>query len=163
MSTASIRHSATVEADARATFEAFTADLGKWWPLAYTFSLGRFVDAAIEQAGGEWYECDDTGARTSWGKVREYEPNRRLVLAFGIGPNREPVPDEAASEVEVRFSEEDRNCTRVDVEHRGFDRHGDGATALRAGMDSAQGWPLILAEMRRWIRVCALSRLGITS
>jgi hypothetical protein len=34
--------------------------------------------------------------------------------------------------------------TRVELEHRAFERHGQGAEGDRAAMDSSQGWPLLL-------------------
>ena len=69
-----------------------------------------------------------------------WEPPRRLVFLWQIGPSREPVPDPArASEVEVRFED-----GRVALEHRGFERHGEDAEAYRDGMGSAQGWPWLL-------------------
>jgi hypothetical protein len=55
-----------------------------------------------------------------------------------------PEPDPIrASEVEVLFSP-DGAGTRVDLTHRGFDRHGDGAQAYRGGM--AVGWQQLLAR-----------------
>jgi uncharacterized protein YndB with AHSA1/START domain len=68
------------------------------------------------------------------------------------------VSNDAASEVEVRFSPAGPGRTRVEVEHRQFARHGEGADHLRAGMDSPQGWPVILAELRRWVRGRAAAR-----
>ncbi len=152
MSNNRISHQVVVEAGPSGAFDAFTAHLGAWWPLAYTFSEASFADAAIEPTvGGVWYERTRAGEKLSWGEVRAYAPGERIVLAFGIGPDRRPAPNDAASEVEVRFSADGQGRTRVEVEHRGFERHGAGAETLRAGMDSAQGWPLILAELRRWI------------
>jgi len=150
---AAIAHDTVVDAGAETAFDIVTLHLGEWWPLAYTFSLERFRDAAIEShAGGVWFEIDDAGQRLSWGEVRAFHPPTRLVLAFAIGPDRQPVADDAASEVEVRFANDTPGRTRVTIEHRAFERHGDGGDATRAGMDSPQGWPLILAELRRWIR-----------
>ncbi len=42
--------------------------------------------------------------------------------------------------------------TRVQLEHRAFERHGEGAEVLQAGMNGPQGWPLILAEFRRAVK-----------
>jgi uncharacterized protein YndB with AHSA1/START domain len=82
--------------------------------------------------------------------VLTWEPPRLLVFSWQIDPDRTPQPDPGkASEVEVRFAEEPGEGTRVDFEHRGFDRHGDGAEAYRAAMDSAQGWDYILDRYRR--------------
>jgi hypothetical protein len=56
-----------------------------------------------------------------------------------------PQPDpERASEVEVRFAGAGDGATRVALEHRHFERHGEGADGYRAPMDSPQGWPLLL-------------------
>ena len=152
MSNDRIAHDVVVEAGTASAFDAFTSHLGAWWPLAYTFSGVGFVDAAIEpRVGGVWFERNQAGEKLSWGEVRAYTPGERLVLAFAIGADRKPASNDAASEVEVRFSAAGPGQTRVELEHRDFARHGQGAEALRTGMDSAQGWPLILAELRRWI------------
>jgi catechol 2,3-dioxygenase-like lactoylglutathione lyase family enzyme/uncharacterized protein YndB with AHSA1/START domain len=164
MSDVSITHRVTVEAGLAVAFDAFTTHLGAWWPLAYTFSQADFEDAAIDpKAGGIWFERNDKGESLSWGEVRAYVPGERLVLAFAIGPDRKPVSNDAASEVEVRFSAADPARTRVEIEHRAFARHGEGGEALRAGMDSAQGWPLILAELRRWIKARPVVRYIVSS
>lgn len=128
-----IVHSVIVDAAVPNAFDAFTADLGKWWPLAYTFSQERFADAAIEpRPGGVWFERDEGGERLCWGDVREYVPGERLVVGFAIGPDRQPVGNDAASEVEVRFTDAGAGRTRIEVEHRGFERHGESAEAMRA-------------------------------
>jgi hypothetical protein len=59
----------------------------------------------------------------------------------------------------VRFVPEGATRTRVEVEHRKFERHGDGADTLREGLDSRRGWPLILAELRRFVRRRAAGQL----
>jgi uncharacterized protein YndB with AHSA1/START domain len=141
-----------VEAERDRAFEAFASQLGSWWPLAYTFSGARFEDARIEQqAGGSWYERNDAGETLPWGQVHAYVPGERLVLSFAIGADRKPVPNDRASQVEIRFSNAGSGRTRVELTHRDFERHGPDADALRTGMGSPQGWPLILAEFRRWM------------
>jgi catechol 2,3-dioxygenase-like lactoylglutathione lyase family enzyme/uncharacterized protein YndB with AHSA1/START domain len=152
MSTTPFSHQVTVDSGAHGAFAAFTEHLGAWWPLAYTFSLAEFAGAAIEpRPGGKWYEHTHAGELLTWGDVRAFAPGQRVVLGFAIGPDRQPVPDEAASEIEVRFSGAGAGRTLVQIEHRNFERHGAGAEAMRTGMASPQGWPLILAELRRWL------------
>lgn len=151
MSLDSIVHHVIVDAVPEAAFDMFTARLGDWWPLAYTFSESRFADALVEPKG-TWFERDDAGRTLPWGDVRAFVPGERVVLGFAIGFDRQPVPFDQASEVEVRFIPAGSRQTRVEVEHRHFARHGTGAATLRAGLDSPQGWPLILAELKRRIR-----------
>lgn len=152
MSLSPVKHEVTLEVSADRAFELFTDRLGEWWPMTYTFSGSQFESARVEpRAGGRWFERTTSGDELDWGDVRAYERGRRLVLGFGIGPDRKPAPPERSSEVELRFVPEGAR-TRVLVEHRDFERHGDGAAATREGMASAQGWPVILAELRRAAR-----------
>jgi uncharacterized protein YndB with AHSA1/START domain len=143
-----------VEATPAFAFDVFTARLGDWWPIGYTFSGPAFADAAVEpRVGGEWYECTDKGERLSWGKVKAFEPGRRLVLEFGVGADRQPVSSEQSSTLEITFQGLAHGGTCVHVEHRDFERQGAGGAQLREGMSSAQGWPSILAELARGVRV----------
>lgn len=151
-----LKVSTTFDVSPRFAFDVFTARLGDFWPIAYTFSGPAFADAALQpRSGGEWYERDLQGHRLSWGKVLEFEPGRRVVLEFAIGPERKPVPSDHASIVELSFLPAYPEGTRLDVVHRQFERHGDSAEHMRQGMASEQGWPLILAELRRGIRRAA--------
>jgi uncharacterized protein YndB with AHSA1/START domain len=142
----------TVDAPPERAFEAFTAELGRWWPLAYTYA-GVDLDTAVVEprAGGLWFERDRAGRETAWGEIRAWEPPSRLVLSFAVSPDRAPEPEARASEVEIRFVPEDGR-TRLELEHRDFERHGDGAARLRDGLASPQGWPLILADFARYLR-----------
>jgi uncharacterized protein YndB with AHSA1/START domain len=152
MSNDQVTHEVIVNAARESVFEGFASYLGLWWPLAYTFSGPHFKDAGIEpRVGGSWYERNDTGETLSWGEVRAYALGERLVVSFAIGADRKPAPNDTASEVEIRFVDASSGRTRVELTHRDFERHGRDADALRAGMNSPQGWPLILAEFRRWI------------
>ncbi|MGH7001624.1 MAG: hypothetical protein ACREEA_08980, partial [Stellaceae bacterium] len=48
------------------------------------------------------------------------------------------------SEWEVRFIAETPERTRVELEHRNLDHHGDGWEGLREGIGGDAGWPLYL-------------------
>jgi uncharacterized protein YndB with AHSA1/START domain len=133
-------------------FGRFVNEIGRWWPMSYTFGLDRFAAAVIEpRAGGRWFETDAGGKRTDWGEVRAFEPGRRLVLTFAISPDRKPEPPEKASELEIRFTATGAG-TRIELEHRDFEKHGEGAEMLRNGMASRQGWPLLLASFARALK-----------
>jgi len=67
------------------------------------------------------------------------------VFAWDINPQWQIESDPArASEVEVRFIPEGDERTRVALEHRHLDRHGDGWEGMREGVAGDQGWPLYL-------------------
>ena len=44
----------------------------------------------------------------------------------------------------MRFVAEGPSQTRVELEHRGFDRHGAGADGVRGGVDAPTGWTYVL-------------------
>jgi uncharacterized protein YndB with AHSA1/START domain len=133
-------------------FAAF-AELGSWWPSEFSWSGEALVSLGLEpRAGGLATEIGPHGFRVDWGRVLDWQPPERLVLAWQIGPTRVPEPDPArASEVEVRFAPAGPESTRVSVEHRYFERHGDGAEEYAAGMTG--GWETLLeryaASLRR--------------
>jgi uncharacterized protein YndB with AHSA1/START domain len=141
-----VRDAVTVPAAPDRAFAAF-ADLNDWWPPEYTWSADTLRTIAIDpHEGGACFELGPYGFRCDWGRVLAWEPPGRLVFTWQIGPGREPVPDpEMASEVEVRVTPEG-DGSRVELEHRGFERHGDGADGYAAALGSEQGWPYILGR-----------------
>jgi uncharacterized protein YndB with AHSA1/START domain len=79
------------------------------------------------------------------GRVLVFDPPSRVVFSWDISPTWQIESDPGrTSEVDVRFVAETDARTRVELEHRNLDRHGDGWDAVRAGVDSADGWPLYL-------------------
>ena len=95
-----------------------------------------FDTAVIEPfAGGRWFERGVDGTEADWGKVLVWEPPQRLVLAWQITPDFQFDPN-LVTEIEVRFEAIGPDQTRVDLEHRLFDRFGAGrgdARDLRRG------------------------------
>lgn len=109
---------------------------------------------AIEpKADGRCFERGPHNFACDWGRVLSYEPPARLVFLWQISPRREPIPDPAqSSEVEVSFTSEG-DAIRVELTHRQFDRHGEGAAEYREGLASEQGWPYILECYRAAVAV----------
>ena len=71
-----------------------------------------------------------------------YDPPDRVVFSWDINPKWEIETDhERSSEVEVRFIAEAPDRTRVELEHRNLDRHGDGWEQMRDAVGSDGGWP----------------------
>ncbi|WP_326562101.1 SRPBCC family protein [Micromonospora sp. NBC_01796] len=143
----SLRSTLRVPASPEHAFAVFTGGLADWWVMEYTWS-GPTALAAIgfePRAGGMAYEIGPHGFRADWGRVVLWQPPHRLVFTWQIGPDRVPVPDPAnASEVDVRFDPEDDDRTRVEVEHRGFDRHGEAAEGYREALTA--GWHELLSR-----------------
>lgn len=135
-------------------FEHFVAELHAWWPSEYTWSGNVLERIGIEpHHGGPCFELGPHGFRCDWGRVLIWDPPDRLVFSWQIGPDRTPEPDpDKASEVEVRFVADGPDRTRVELVHRGFSRHGDGAAEYRDGLAAPEGWTYILNRYTETIR-----------
>lgn len=63
------------------------------------------------------------------------------VFSWDISTQWKLEPDPAkTSDVEVRFIDESPQRTRVELEHRNLDRHGDGWETMRDAVGSPGGW-----------------------
>jgi len=142
-----IRERVTVSGSPDDAFAAFTDGFGRWWPRAVSWSGDVLESIGIEpRVGGFLWERGPHGFRADFGRVQAWEPPHRLVFSWQVGPGRAPEPNPTrASEVEVRFRSVGDGRTRVELEHRRFERHGTGAAAYRKGMASGAGWPAILS------------------
>lgn len=144
----SVSKNISVGAGQEKAFYAFAQQMTSWWPRRYTWSGADLNHIALEpEQGAAWYEVSESGERQpDWGRVLTWEPPSRLVLSWMIGAKRLPETDSShASEVEVTFTPEGEDRTRVDVNHRGFARHGEAWESYRDGMQSPEGWQTILA------------------
>ena len=148
-----VRRTITVPASQQRAFEVFTAQFGAWWPKDYQIGQSPIRDFIMEpEVGGRWYELDEDGSECDTGRVLAYEPPARVVLAWQLDQQWQYDPDAAhASEVEVRFVAEGPSQTRVELEHRGFERHGAGTDAVRAAMDAPNGWTAVLGIYANYV------------
>jgi uncharacterized protein YndB with AHSA1/START domain len=79
--------------------------------------------------------------------VLVYEPPQRVVFSWDIGPTWQIESDpDSSSEVEVRFTAEAPDRTRVELEHRHLNRHRPGWQAVADGVADHAGWLLYLAR-----------------
>jgi uncharacterized protein YndB with AHSA1/START domain len=131
-----IHKSVTVNVPVEQAFRTFTDDIASWWPLATHSYGGEKATAAVFEGreGGRMYERQEDGTERDWAEVIAWEPPHRFLLDWKICP----------SEVEVRFTDEGDGVTRVDLEHRGWDRVGEGAAAIRENY--AGGWEFVLGK-----------------
>ena len=141
-----VRRSVTVQAPPERAFEAFTAGIGRWWPLAdYRIGAVAATDAVIEpREGGRWFERGEDGSECDWGRVLVWEPPDRVVFTWQINGSWQFDPDpRCASEIEARFTASGPEQSVVEVEHRYFERL-DGGQAIRDAITSGGGWALLL-------------------
>jgi uncharacterized protein YndB with AHSA1/START domain len=141
-----IQASIVVEAPIERAFRVFTEDFGSFKPREHNLLGVDIAETVFEpRVGGHLYDRGVDGSECRWARVLAYEPPDRLVLSWGINPRWQIETDlEKTSEVEVRFVSEGPERTRVELEHRNLDRHGEGWEGVRAGVGGDGGWPLYL-------------------
>ena len=139
-----VRRTIVVNADVQRAFQVFTQNMGQWWPKEHHTGGTPPVAVVVEpRAGGRWYEKGEDGSECDWGTVLDWEPPTRAVLS--LAPKRRlrnSWPDitrgqRGRSSVQCR-KQKDR--TRVELEHRHFERHGESGDRLQtAGRET---WPV---------------------
>ncbi len=144
----SVHKTVTVAASQERAFEVYTAGFGSWWPKEHHIGAADMATGTFEpKAGGRWYETGVDGSECDWGRVLVWEPPHRIVHTWQLQGDWKYDADPAkGSEVEIRFVAEGPNTTRVELTHRSFDRHGDGAHSVRDGVSSDGGYDYCLAQ-----------------
>ena len=96
--------------------------------------------------GGAIYTEQEDGTPCPWGRVLEWEPPYRFVMAWQVNPAWQYEPDLAkCSEVEVRFTPADDGTTLVELEHRYLQRHGGDCATMREKVNAEGGWVALLS------------------
>jgi len=142
---APVRKSIVVEASPERAFAAFTAGIDRWWPKSHYIGETPPKQSIIEPfVGGRWYTRHEDGTEVVVGHVLVWQPAARLVVTWEISAEWKPDPRPAfTSEVEVRFTAAAAGRTRVEVEHRNFERLGvAGGEKMRKDVDG--GWAALL-------------------
>jgi DNA-binding transcriptional ArsR family regulator/uncharacterized protein YndB with AHSA1/START domain len=141
-----VRTQVVVEAPIERAFDVFTGRFGDFKPPEHNILGKELAETVFEpRAGGHIYDRAVDGSECRWARVLVYEPPARVVFTWDLDPRWQVEADPAkTSEVEVRFVAETPGRTRVELEHRHIDRHGDGWQAVSDGVGSAGGWPLYL-------------------
>lgn len=94
--------------------------------------------------GGRWYTRHEDGTETDTGVVTVWEPSDRLGLTWQIGADWKFHPDLVTS-IDLRFVPEDRDRTRVVLEHSGLDAFGDASATMHEMFESDGAWTATLA------------------
>jgi uncharacterized protein YndB with AHSA1/START domain len=142
----SVRKSIVVDAPIARAFKVFTEDFGNFKPAEHNMLGVQIAETVFEpRVGGYLYDRGIDGSECRWARVLAYEPPNRVLLSWNISPQWQIETDpDKTSEWEVRFTAETAHRTRVEIEHRKLERHGEGWEGVRDGVDGDQGWPLYL-------------------
>jgi uncharacterized protein YndB with AHSA1/START domain len=145
ISIAPVRKRVVVQASTSRAFDVFTTGIDRWWPRHIGIGTAPVRESVIEPfVGGRWYtKCED-GTEAVVGHVRVWQPGRQFVVSWEINGAWKPdARPDFTSEVEVRFVDEGAGMTRVELEHRGFERM-DPAEGEKMRNEVNGGWPSLL-------------------
>ena len=138
-----IRAQVVVQAPMDHAFRVFTEGIGSWFPREYNLLAVEITERVFEpRVGGHVYDRGVDGSECHWARVLAYEPPRRVVISWDINPQWQIETDvKRTSEVEVMFISEGAGRTRVELEHRNLERHGEGWQQTRDAIAGEGGWP----------------------
>ena len=134
-------------------FSVFTDEMGSWWNPDHHILEGELAEMVFEpRVGGYLYDRGVDGSVCRWARVLAYDPPHRVVFSWDIDTAWQLETDlERTSEVEVRFIAETADRTRVQLEHRNLDRHGEGWEGMRDAVGSPDGWHAGLELFARYL------------
>lgn len=131
-----VRRTVVVNRSVEDAFRVFTEELATWWPVETHSIAKEAVETVVMEgrAGGRLYEREGNGTESEWGRMLVWEPPQRVAFEWHITGT--------PTEVDVRFVPNGAG-TRVELEHRGFERIEDGA-ARRESYNG--GWLVVLGR-----------------
>ena len=145
---APVRKTVSVRAPIEHAFEVFTSGLTRWWPNEHGIGKKPIEKVLMEpRLGGRWLEISQDGTETSVATIIVWEPPHRLVLLWQV--NAQWKPDlSMKSEVDVRFTSEGPEATRVELVHYRFETMGaEAGASMRKDVDG--GWPGLIERFMR--------------
>jgi uncharacterized protein YndB with AHSA1/START domain len=123
-------------------FGVWTSGIDTWWPTDHTVTGQADLTIVLEPGvGGRIFERTSDGVEHDWGQVTAWEPPTRLGYLWHLRQDRAD-----ATEVEIRFVARGATATRVDIEHRGWERLG--ATGDEGRARNQSGWNSLLPHFQ---------------
>jgi Activator of Hsp90 ATPase homolog 1-like protein len=138
--TAPLKISFEVDCSPEHAFSVWTSQIDTWWPSDHTMSGEPDLVVLQSGVGGRIFERTSDGVEHDWGEVTLWNPPVQLAYLWHIGADRT-----AATEVEVRFVAQGTTTTRIEIEHRGWERLGDEADEWRHR--NRAGWDTLLPHL----------------
>jgi hypothetical protein len=137
-----LRFSFDVDVPADHAFQVWTSRTSMWWPTPHTWSGEPGLKIIFEPwVGGRIFERTPSGQEYEWGEITHWEPPRRLAYLWHIMTDRADATD-----VEIAFIDLGDARTRVEIEHRGWERLGDRGQSWRD--TNHGGWDEVLPIYR---------------
>jgi uncharacterized protein YndB with AHSA1/START domain len=132
-----VRKSVVVDCSPEHAFEVFTERIHAWWPHEVHSPAGEIPESTTlePRVDGRLYDRTAKGEEHEWATVLVWEPPSRFVLDWHV------TPGNPSTELEVRFVPEGEQ-TRVELEHRGWERYGEEAAEAYRSYNS--GWEPVL-------------------
>jgi uncharacterized protein YndB with AHSA1/START domain len=151
---ASVRTQIVVDVPIERAFSIFTEKFDSIKPREHNMLAVDIAETVFEpREGGRIYDRGVDGSECQWARVLAFEPPNRVVFSWDISPHWQIESDpDKTSEVEVQFISETPERTRVELEHRNLDRHGEGWEGMREGVRSGDGWPLYLQRFAELVK-----------
>ncbi len=119
-------------------FDVWTAKIARWWPADHSVSGENGLQVVLEgRLGGRIFERTSSGTEHEWGEVVVWEPPSRLAYLWHLRRDRAD-----ATEVEIRFIDQGDSTTRIEIEHRGWERLGVQGQSWRDA--NRGGWSTLL-------------------
>ena len=138
---APLRVSFEVACSAEHAFDVWTSGISRWWPPDHTVTGQADLIVLQAEVGGRIYERTAEGVEHDWGEVTVWEPPTQLSYLWHLRRDRAD-----ATEVEVRFLAQGAAVTRVEIEHRGWDRLGAEGRQWRE--QNRAGWRTLLPHFQ---------------
>ena len=135
--TAPLKISFEVACSAEHAFTVWTSRIGTWWPPDHTVTGHAEVIVLEGGVGGRIYERTAEGTEHDWGEVTVWKPPTTLTYLWHLRRDRAD-----ATEVEIRFLTQGAAATRIEIEHRGWERLGSAGADWRDR--NRVGWQSLL-------------------
>ena len=119
-------------------FATWTERTSTWWPASHTVSAAADLQISFEpRVGGRIFERVPGGDEHDWGEITAWEPPRRVGYLWHLRADRADATD-----VEITFVPVADGRTRVEIEHRGWERLGAAGAEHRDR--NRGGWSSLL-------------------
>jgi uncharacterized protein YndB with AHSA1/START domain len=135
--TAPLRFCFDVDCPPERAFEVWTTRIDAWWPRDHTVTGRAELVVLHSGIGGRIFERTADGVEHDWGRVTSWDPPSKLAYLWHLGAD--PA---TPTEVAIQFHRLGVAATRIEIEHRGWERLGDEGDAWRNRNQA--GWTTLL-------------------